>query len=332
MSVVAGKRKKDLCEVSIESGSCLQVHLNEPKGIAHDSGERISFVCATGGIRRIHHDINHVDLFAKTKDRMVFVTCVPLRFQTPSMYLVCCTLTNVFAVSKTGDTLPLFRTTTFLCISAITFDIHGHLLVTDCFDSRVYKSDNEVKIILPLAVRHDVSHGVTDPSTFTLNSPRSLAVDSNNNAYVVDYNNRVIRRIDATTNLLTTEKMSGMDDPNLIVCDRKTNYLFVFDEITMCIWMISPARQRTFIVHMGAVDRSHNMIRDLTLEDDYSYCDLLRSEMKHVTATRYPDSIQTLDSPGILDIIINYARPGLYLLATIHDKNQLFRIAVGCLP
>ena len=321
--------------VSSDSGSRVEVCFNEPKGIAHDSIDRISFVCAFGGIYRINHKANYVDLFAKMKDMLVLVTCVPVHYQTQSVYLVCCTLTNVFAVSKTGDTLRLFATTTFLRISDITFDIHGHLMVTDCFADCVYKSDKEVAIILPLAVTPDVSHelspDVTNISTTTFNSPRSLAVDSNNHAYVVDYNNKVIRRMDATTHTLTTEIMPGIDDPNLIVCDHKSNYLFVFDDTTMCIWMISPTRQHTFIVDMDAIDRTHNMIRSFALEEDYYYCDLLRSETKHVAAMRRPDSIKTLDTPGILDIIINYARPGLYLLATIYGKNQLFRIAVGCL-
>ncbi|HEY2090390.1 MAG TPA: hypothetical protein VGJ81_00745 [Thermoanaerobaculia bacterium] len=140
--------------------------------------------------------------------------------------------------------------------SGVALDAAGNLYIadTDSFPSeghpqrhRVRKVDAQTKTIQTIAGGETAgfSGDGADASKAQLSSPSHLAVDANGNIFISDDGNSAIRRIDRTTNVITTyagrgnppdgsgdglPATSALLQPRALVADRRNGDLYVADD------------------------------------------------------------------------------------------------------
>jgi DNA-binding beta-propeller fold protein YncE len=111
---------------------------------------------------------------------------------------------------SSGDGGPATRAT-LLGPRALAFDSTGDLYICLRNDHKVRKIDIRTGIIRPLAGTgergYTGDHGPALQATF--NGPKEIAVDRQGNIFVVDTENHCIRRIEATSGLVTTVAGTG---------------------------------------------------------------------------------------------------------------------------
>lgn len=101
--------------------------------------------------------------------------------------------------------------------AAVAFDSRGHFYIADHNNQRIRRVDALTGIITTIAGNGERGFsGDGGPATeAALNAPSGLAVDADDNVYIADAQNHRIRRIDATTGLITTVAESGPVDDDL---------------------------------------------------------------------------------------------------------------------
>jgi len=99
--------------------------------------------------------------------------------------------------------------------SGVTLDSHGNLYIADSSNYRIRRVDAATGIISTVA-GNGTQYQIGDPSgdggaapQAELGQPYSVALDSAGNLYIADYNTKLIRKVDATTQYITTVAGGG---------------------------------------------------------------------------------------------------------------------------
>lgn len=95
--------------------------------------------------------------------------------------------------------------------SGIAVDAFGNLYIADTGNHRIRKVDAATKIITTIAGngRTDFSGDGGPATAASLLSPNDVAVDASGNLYIADTDNRRIRKVDASTKIISTLAGSG---------------------------------------------------------------------------------------------------------------------------
>ena len=102
------------------------------------------------------------------------------------------------------------QTTPLLLPSAIVFDAQGNLYIAETGNHDIRKIDPTGNLTTIAGNGTQGYSGDSGPATAAeLDSPQGLALDTNQNLYLADTHNHRIRRIDATTGLITTIAGTG---------------------------------------------------------------------------------------------------------------------------
>lgn len=93
----------------------------------------------------------------------------------------------------------------------VAFDRAGHLYFSDTFNHRIRKVDAKTGVITTVAGCGKKSyHGDGGPATGAgLNEPYGVELDADNNLFIVDRLNFVVRRVDAKSGVITTVAGNG---------------------------------------------------------------------------------------------------------------------------
>lgn len=107
--------------------------------------------------------------------------------------------------------------------AAVAFDSRGHLYIADHNNQRIRRVDAKTGIITTIAGTGERNFsGDGGPATeATFNAPSGLAFDAEDNLYIADAQNHRIRRIEATTGLITTVAGSGPVDEDAPAGERR---------------------------------------------------------------------------------------------------------------
>ena len=96
----------------------------------------------------------------------------------------------------------------FSCPDDIALDSKGNLYIADACNLLIRKVDMATGVISTVAGDGTLNPGYTGdggPATLaSFNYPSGLAFDSQDNLYISDYYNEVVRKVDATTGIITT--------------------------------------------------------------------------------------------------------------------------------
>src|SRR5215468_5347513 len=108
-----------------------------------------------------------------------------------------------------GPALQTLLSEPFMC----AFDAQGHLYVAEATNHCIRRIDPVTGMITTVAGTGAVGYsGDGGPATrATLNQPYSLQIDTNGDIYIVDRLNAVIRKVEATTGMITT--VAGTGEP-----------------------------------------------------------------------------------------------------------------------
>jgi len=90
-------------------------------------------------------------------------------------------------------------------------DSSGNLFIADTDNNRVRKVDALTGNITTIAGNGESGYsGDNGPATTArLRSPQDIAVDGSGNVFIADWSNNRIRRVDATTGIITTVAGNG---------------------------------------------------------------------------------------------------------------------------
>lgn len=145
------------------------------------------------------------------------------------------------------------------CPDDIAFDSHGNYYIGDACSNTVRKVDIATGIITTYAGLYNPSgnpiSGDGGPANLAnLNYPSGLAFDSNNNLYIADYYDSVIRKVDPVTGIITTfagvvtvsggvtqglpgysgdggpATLAELADPDIVRMDPSGQFLYVSDQ------------------------------------------------------------------------------------------------------
>lgn len=98
---------------------------------------------------------------------------------------------------------------------SVAIDSNGNIFIADTSNHKIRRVDNITKNISTIAGNGSPTGGANpindgaNGTTASLNNPSGVAVDSSGNVYIADTLNRRIRRVDATTNIITTVAGDG---------------------------------------------------------------------------------------------------------------------------
>ncbi|MEI6403488.1 MAG: hypothetical protein WCP59_15020, partial [Actinomycetota bacterium] len=94
----------------------------------------------------------------------------------------------------------------------VAIDTAGNIYIADTGNQRVRKVDSNTGVIIHIA---GAGVGDTSPATSSLlKSPRGLAIDTAGNIYIADTNNHRVRKVTASTGLITTIAGTGTNGYN----------------------------------------------------------------------------------------------------------------------
>jgi len=141
---------------------------------------------------------------------ILFLTCACLKSQAQTNIIT--TIAGVDTAGYCCDGEPAIIAKMnypfFLCV-----DNFDNLIIVDAFNNRIRKIDNSTGIITTIAGCCDTVgySGDNGPATNAkLFIPEAAIIDSNGNMYIADAGNMVIRKIDASTNIITTFAGNGI--------------------------------------------------------------------------------------------------------------------------
>lgn len=114
------------------------------------------------------------------------------------------TIAGIGVSGFSGDGGPASQASLNLPL-AIDFDSQGNLLVADQYNGRVRRIDAQTGIITTVAGTGSLGYGGDNGPALdaALGLPSGLAVDVDDNIFIADRNNSVVRRIDAATGVIT---------------------------------------------------------------------------------------------------------------------------------
>jgi DNA-binding beta-propeller fold protein YncE len=128
----------------------------------------------------------------------------------------------------------------------VAFDANGDLYFSDTFNHRIRRVDTQTGIITTCAGSGESGYsGDGGPATRArLNEPYGIAIDKAANVYIADRHNHCVRRVDATSGVITTfagngaavfrgdggpASRAGMVEPNGLALDPAHGRLFIAD-------------------------------------------------------------------------------------------------------
>jgi sugar lactone lactonase YvrE len=102
------------------------------------------------------------------------------------------------------------QTTPLLLPSAIVFDTQGNLYIAETGNQAIRKIDTTGNLTTIAGTGTQGYSGDNGPATAAqLDSPQGLAIDANQNLYLADTHNQVIRKLSLTTGIITTIAGNG---------------------------------------------------------------------------------------------------------------------------
>ena len=193
---------------------------------------------------------------------------------------------TIHVVAGTGDAggaqAAITRTSTATAVNldhpeSVAVDANGDLYIADTFDNRVVMVTPSGALRLVAGTgKAGYSGDGAAATAATLTEPAGVAVDSVGNVYIADSSNNVIRRVDATTGVITTVagdyaidkagndcvgSYSGdggpatsaqLNDPQGIAVDGAGD-LFIADTFNNAIREVTPDGTISTVVNVGAV-------------------------------------------------------------------------------
>jgi hypothetical protein len=164
----------------------------------------------------------------------------------------------------------------------VAVDGSGNVFIADTSDNRVLEvtSDGAIKVVAGTGKGGYSGDGAA-ASTARLSQPAGVAVDSQDNVYIADSSNNVIRRVEATTGVITTvagdyaaglannDCLGGYDgdggpatsallnDPQDVALDNAGD-LFIADTFNHAIRQVEPNGTISTLVNVGAVAGAGN--------------------------------------------------------------------------
>jgi hypothetical protein len=159
----------------------------------------------------------------------------------------------------------------------LAVDAHGDVFITDA-------DSNEVREVTTDGIIHDFAGDGTagytgdgGPATSAdLDQPSGVAVDTDGNVYIADSSNNAIRRVDASTGVITTvagnttagyagdggsATVAELDDPQDIAVDPDGD-VFVADTFNNAVREITPADQISTVVNSGLLNSPYALAVD----------------------------------------------------------------------
>lgn len=169
--------------------------------------------------------------------------------------------TGVSGYSGDGGLATAAQLNFYNGLPGVTADKNGNVYISDYFNNRVRKIDAATKIITTIAGTGAGGYS-GDGGAATLakiNGPAGIVTDASGNIYFADNNNSVIRRVDASTKVITTYAGSlagsggysgdggpaasaGLNYPECIALDKNGN-LYISDEYNYVIRKVTAGTQ-----------------------------------------------------------------------------------------
>ncbi|MBE7163431.1 MAG: IPT/TIG domain-containing protein, partial [Williamsia herbipolensis] len=163
---------------------------------------------------------------------------------------------------------------------SVTVDSQGNLFIADTFDNRVVEvaPDGAATLVAGTGKAGYTGDG-TAATAATLSQPAGVAVDSQDDIYIADSSNNVIRRVDAATGVITTvagdyaadqssnsclgaysgdggqATSAQLNDPQGVALDGAGD-LFIADSFNNAIREVTPDGTISTVVNVGATAES----------------------------------------------------------------------------
>jgi sugar lactone lactonase YvrE len=126
-------------------------------------------------------------------------------------------------------------------IQGVCIDSFGKIYITESSANRILKYDPVSGNIILFAGNNSKSTGansglVNGPAfTARFNTPIGITIDNNNNLYVADSANFVIRKI-TPSGVVSTVNTPTLQGPNSVYCDKVSNILYITDTAGSAIY------------------------------------------------------------------------------------------------
>jgi hypothetical protein len=144
----------------------------------------------------------------------------------------------------------------------------------------------------------------------------AVALDGRHNAYMLGVRANAIFRINSSTTTLETSTVT--ENPTLLVCEPRSGYLFMANGTK--IWTFSPTCHHRLLVDLSA-DNYH--IQYLAVVSDDCFAESTHAALISILG-HWP--------LGLLPIVGDYTRFGVYLVVADDKRNRILRVDVGFLP
>ena len=179
-----------------DGGPAIDAGLNVPFGVALDAAGNI-YIADNGNCR-----IRRVD--ATTG---IITTVAGGNGGNPNVITIC---------NYNGDNIPA-TLATLSYSSDVAVDASGNIYIADSVNSRVRKVDAATGLIATVAGTGGVGYNgdnIAATSALLNEGDGRITVDAGGNLYIADFGNQRIRRVDATTGLITTIAGNGYIGPS----------------------------------------------------------------------------------------------------------------------
>ena len=334
-----------------------------PNGITHDPVRGITYVT---DFRDNIHRLACADQRSSPTSRVFChlrklknAACVPEPHRTPDRALVCWTDTAVYTVSETGDVKLLAgcegtygaaegqgASALFTGITGVAFDALGCMVVLADYTSRVCRLTLGGAVATIGNRRRGPPGGATTTAscapessvTGFFSSQPSVAVDCGNDIYISGSYREALHHIDGATGTEEVVRFARLTDgatmrrPRSLTYDPEGDHIFVADGARIWIACLR-TRKLQVLADLGAWEPD----AALALTDDADHGDeklalALEPDARHAAdiATRLATETCLRGwPPGLADIVLQYARPGLHILVARRSTGEVLRVAVG---
>ncbi len=122
--------------------------------------------------------------------------------------------------------------------AAVVSDKNGDFYIADAKNNRIRRVDGKTRVITTFAGngKDEFSGDGALAINAGLSSPTGLTIDKNNNIFFVDAGNSRVRRIDSTTNIITTvagNGASGFDGDGRLAKESSLDFNFTFGDVAV---------------------------------------------------------------------------------------------------